>query len=355
MGIDGTPISMTAAGGLLIDVAADPMTVYDIPVNPLTGAALAAPARVMSRVPNSFLPQYSKDGRHMAYLSSAGGGAWQQIVRSPLPILSIQSLETSHTLSFPLKLRQVMSYDWSPDGRTFLARGTDLRGGYGLHLIDVASGDVTPLAIGTPDEVRYGHPQWTGEGRRLYYTRGQPGVISGPPIMERDLDTDQERVFLDWSEVRTADGSPFRPREFVVSPDRRRVAGWTGSGFANGTLWIVSLDTKSVVELLRVNGNPNPIVGRALSWTADSRALLVNRPEGPGPDARRSLWLIPIDGSAPVELAIDLPIQNLQPAMHPDGRRIAFVSGGANTREIRLLENFLPPRPGGGVSTGVRR
>jgi hypothetical protein len=45
-----------------------------------------------------------------------------------------------------------------------------------------------------------------------------------------------------------------------------------------------------------------------------------------------------------VRLAISLPLQQLSPAVHPDGRRIAFISGGGQTREIRLLENFLTPK-----------
>ena len=50
----------------------------------------------------------------------------------------------------------------------------------------------------------------------------------------------------------------------------------------------------------------------------------------------------PIDGSKPVKLAIDLPIRDLGPDVHPDGRRIAFVSGNSRTREIRLLDGVLP-------------
>jgi Tol biopolymer transport system component len=330
-----------AAGWQSAPDVQDSLTIYTVEVDLLTGAQLSAPKRLVTDLPASWLPQYSRDGRRLSYLSSAGTGRAQQIVRQTQPVLSIRTLDTGQTTGVPLAFSQVFSYDWSPDGRTFVVRGTDMKDGYGIHLVDPATGNVTPLGIGTPNVVRYLDPQWLDDSRHVYYTKGMPGVL-GEPLMERNLETGEERVFLDWSEVRATDGSALVGiRNNRVSPDRRHVAVFTGSGFASSALWVVSLETKSASELLRIDGNPIPLAGSAISWTADSRALLINRPEGQAATARRSLWVVRIDGSAPVKLAIDLPIQNLLPAVHPDGRRIAFVSGGAPAREARLIENLL--------------
>jgi hypothetical protein len=83
---------------------------------------------------------------------------------------------------------------------------------------------------------------------------------------------------------------------------------------------------------------------------AARRRPLVSRHGVPDTEETRSLWLVPVDGSAPVKLAIDLPIADLAAAVHPDGRHIAFVSGGSRTPEIRRLEGLLATRrtrPGG--------
>ena len=90
-------------------------------------------------------------------------------------------------------------------------------------------------------------------------------------------------MFFNWSEVKTADGAAFGLRGHLVSPDGRKIAGWTGAGFTNGTLWVVPTGRRSLHEnCFALTGNPNPTSGRALAWTADGRAVLINRPEGQG-------------------------------------------------------------------------
>ena len=310
------------------------LTIYTADINPATGAVLSAPTRLDTALPNSWLPQYSKDGRRLAYLSSMAGSGIQEITRRPEPLLSIRSLDTGHTTSFPVRLDRVFSFDWSPDGRKLVVRGADSRSAIVIHMIDVATGAMTPLAIGTPKVERYTQPHWADDSRRVYYGKGTPGVL-GEPLMERDLDTGEERLLLDFSDVKTPDSTAFTPRGYLISPDRRHVAalGPPASGFRPGAafnnpqaLWVVPVDTK-IGRRLKFEGFPYPSMGPAFAWTADSRAVLIISGEGPEQNARRNLWLVPIDGSAPVNLAIDLPIQNVSAAIHPNGRQVAFVSG----------------------------
>jgi hypothetical protein len=300
-------------------VTDDPLTIYEVEVNRQTGALVSAPVRLSTRLPNSWALQYSKDGRRLAYLSATGAGGVQQVIRQARPLLSIRSIDTGQTTEFPTMFSgPVFAYDWSPDGRVFVFRSTDQGGGYGLHLIDATTGDLRPLAIGTPSVVRFLEPHWAGgDSRRLYYGKGVPGTFSGQ-MMEQDLESGVERLFFDWSEMKSADGAVVGPRRnSAVSPDRRNVAGLGGSGgFGNSTLWVASIEAKTAREL-PLSGDFSSFNGLPFSWTADSQALLVKRADGQGPQATRSLWLVPIDGSAPVKLAINLPIQNLAPSVHP--------------------------------------
>ena len=77
-------------------------------------------------------------------------------------------------------------------------------------------------------------------------------------------------------------------------------------------------------------------------WTSDSRALLALK----APPDRQELWVVPIDGSAPRNLGIEVHDSTGQIpfSLRPDGRQIAFVAGDASPSwsEIWRIENFLP-------------
>jgi hypothetical protein len=55
------------------------------------------------------------------------------------------------------------------------------------------------------------------------------------------------------------------------------------------------------------------------------------------------LWLVSTIGAAPRKLAFDAERAE-RIRLNPDGRQLAFVSGGRHA-EIWVLENFLPAAP----------
>lgn len=358
-GIEGVPLGVTTAGKLALMVTADPATVYRVEVNPETGAMIGPAARMSSRRwPASWGPTFSRDGRHLTYLSRVAIGSGAVSGGPPRPFLSTIAVDSGRPSVIPLKLLSIAGYDWLPDGRTIVAMAADLQDRYGVHVIDTVSGVSTPIAIATGvfEGTRFTGPQVAGSGRRVYYNRtprGGPAVreaaragvatAANHAIMERDLDTGLEQVFLAWSEVRTTDGKAFAMvRNVQVSPDGQSVAALGTVSGGTGELWVVSMKDKSARALpLVLESGPFPI-SNDIKWTPDGRAILVNLRQGSGREATRSLWLIPVRESKPVRLAIDLPIQDLAVDIHPDGRHIAFVSGGNRTREIRLLDGFLP-------------
>ena len=102
----------------------------------------------------------------------------------------------------------------------------------------------------------------------------------------------------------------------------------------NNALFIVPATGGTPRELFRG-------VGRVV-WTSDSRALLALKV----PPERQELWVVPIDGSAPRNLGIEVldPTGQAPFSLRPDGRQIAFVAGDASpsSSEIWRIENFLP-------------
>lgn len=343
--VGGRAVAINSAGQLLISAISDPMIICVAEVNRETGALRSTLTRLSSGwSPGSWAPTFSNDGRHLAFLSRASVGAGG-IGAGPGVSLSIKSLDTGQMRTMPLKLLQASSLDWSPDGRTLLTNALDYQGMFGVHLIDVTTGAITPVAI-YKDGLRFTGSQWAASGRRVYYNKTPQGVLAASThtIRELNLDAKQELVFLDWATVRTADGSPFEAiRSVQVSADDQWVAGvGTVSGSA-GYLWLVSIKDKRARPLpIELEPGPFPI-SNDFTWTPDGRAVLINRREGPGAPVRRTLWLVPTDGSQAVRLAVDLPIQDAATDVHPDGRRIAFVSGGAGNRAFHLLDGVLPP------------
>ena len=360
-GIEGAPIGMTANGGLLMVANADAPAIYSVDVNPDTGAVLSPPIRLSDqRWSASWGPEFSADGQRITYLSRVLLGPGAGIGGPTAAFLSIKSLDTGQTTVLAPRLWSG-GYSWLPDGRTLLAAGSDLQNRYGVHLVDAARGTTTPLAIadGVFEGTRFTGPQVARSGRRVYYNRtprggpsvreaaraGRASVAPIHAIMERDLDTGEERVFLAWSEVRTTDGAAFAAvRNVQVSPDDQWVAALATVSGSAGQLWVVSVKDKSARALpLELESGPFPI-SNDIKWTPDGRAILVNLRQGTGREATRSLWLVPVDGSKPARLPIDMPIAELAATVHPDGFHIAFVSGGTGTREVRLLENVLAPQ-----------
>jgi len=331
-GVAGWATGMTAAGALLFGVNANPMTLYGGSFDTRTGASMAAPSPLVFGERNR-QPRFSQDGTRLAFLAG---------VAPPVP--SILSLDSGQRTILPSMLRMIDVYDWSPDDRSFLARGTDFRGRTGIFQIgiDATTGSLTPLLYDSSEE-RYFTPHWAADGRHFYYTRGRNGSAG---IIERDLQAGTERVLLDWSQTRTPDGAAVPPLRYVrVSPDGQHVAGVSAraQGSASASVWVASIADHTSKPLLTAPA----IAPASLIWTPDSRAVVIFRP-GDTPSDNGALWVVPLDGSSPRKLAIDLPLGQGRggAALHPDGKRIAFVVGAARSSEIRLLEDFLPAPAG---------
>ena len=108
-----------------------------------------------------------------------------------------------------------------------------------------------------------------------------------------------------------------------------------------------------VVEVMQAGGGPSREVFRssipaentgalrqALTWTPDGRFLLFARGDS-------SLWRVPASGGRAERVELDMRVKT--PALHPDGKRLAFVglpallSDGRPPRaSVSALENFLP-------------
>ena len=153
--------------------------------------------------------------------------------------------------------------------------------------------------------------------------------------MERDLETGLER------EIHGVGAPSLYEGGMDLSPDGQQLA------------FVVREEESqsNVLKVVPVAGGPArdvlretpPLMRRKVVWAPDGRSLLFARRIRPHDsyDAKAELWLISAEGGEPRKL--DLAAEGMNDlCIHPDGRHVAYTSGGTKV-EIWALENFLPP------------
>ena len=164
----------------------------------------------------------------------------------------------------------------------------------------------------------------------MFYRHRQDEESRSLKILERDLASGAERTIASG-----AFGN------FSVSPDGRFIAAPMGSLASAAADRVVQINVASgeIQDFVRAGPSERFAPSIAPQWTSDGRAVLV-RMRTPN-----ELWLVPTTGEPARKLDIDVTDWSFGPigqfSIHPDGRRLAFLSGTI-TNEVMVLENFLP-------------
>jgi Tol biopolymer transport system component len=309
---------------------------YDIYVVSLSGdyRSVATPPRLATarRLGSSRGPEWSPDGRHLAYTRGrhGPGGAPSGLV--------IRSLETGEVRELRLSdgLRPWAAPRWAPDGRSLVLLAGDAIAPSGVYRVDVQTGRSEALVserLVSPGQGIDLSP----DGRVLYYR----GWVEGE-------DQSFVRVFR-------KDLGSGRTEEIYKAP-----VGWVWS-------IAVSPDGSSLAVALRTNSGPQLVIlpeagGEArglatpqghrvssIAWTPDGRAILY-----PWPNFERrrwDLWRLPVAGGDPEPIGLEMEAAIGQLRLHPDGRRLAFVAG-SSAAELWVMEDFLPGYSGGAGDDG---
>jgi dipeptidyl aminopeptidase/acylaminoacyl peptidase len=158
---------------------------------------------------------------------------------------------------------------WSPDGRTILVDGQDLRGAHGVYLVDVETGEARVAVPGVRDgQIAIGTVIWGPTGDTLWVDRNEDGLY------ERALDTGREEKLIDYRAEGLLELTR-RPEALRLSPDRRWLAL---SGFLRADPDTVVLKVKPVaadqpsIELLRRTAPQRFAIA---AWSPDAQELLV--------------------------------------------------------------------------------
>ena len=312
------PMGFTDGGDLFYGVDSGQQDVYIASLGLDEGAALTTPVRATEHfVGSNRSPEWSPDGRHLAYFSYRQANA--------STVLSIWSPETGKYREPPIKLSlspsDVLSQPrWSPDGRALAIRASNRRGRQGIYRVDLQTGAETPLALSGPGEGFLFHA-WSPDGKAIFFRKSFKSEPN--QLVKRNLETGEEKVFY---------RAPVDISALALSPDGEELA-FVAAEPGKQVLNVMLLDGGSIREIAR----PNGIFRNTLAWTPDGRHLLFGAWEN---NSKSKIWVVSADGGEPRKLDLDIyKIEGL--TVRPDGKRIAFTSG-VHDSEVWVMENFLP-------------
>ncbi len=308
-------------------------------IDPATGKVLAPPEKIPQRFEGmNALPDWSPDGKYLAYMSLRGVAFAESVTAH---VLVIRSVETGEERELPQgHIYSILR--WSPDGRHILIGRPKWydRIKDALSMINVETGDVTSVVrrkLGTSINAA----AWSHDGKQIFHNnRVHTGRTEYSwSIVAHNPETGEDKELYGEEE--------YAPIALAVSPDGQQLA------FHNRqTLQVMPTTGGEPREILRLQPPEIMSIGTTPAWTPDGRYIIVGKgeyyPDDPEATARElfDVWRFPVEGGEPQKLGFAMSAFH-QLSVHPDGRRIAFTQPGARwEREIWAMENFLPELKG---------
>ena len=267
---------------------------------------------------------WSPDGKWVAFLRSGMNQQAQTLV--------IRSEQTGEERILPTKFERPLglvtnSPNWFPDARSLLVADI-IKNRKVFRRIDIETGQDRVVFDGPPEV--WPLVRLSPDGKTFYYSTSEKNSKSELRLlrlMKRNLETGQE------SELYRAESRGVGFFGLSVSPDGSRLAFMANVEAPHRVLLTLSTEGGTPHELYRGDfNNPLPFAG---AWTKDSRNVLVHAKDG----RLTRLWAIPAEGGEPRKL--DLAMETIsQPAVSPDGRRVAFT-GGQTKSEVWMIQNLF--------------
>jgi dipeptidyl aminopeptidase/acylaminoacyl peptidase len=242
--------------------------------------------------------------------------------------LTIEDYATMPTLSSPRI---------APDGTriAYVVSRADLKRSVYDTDVWLVRADGTSNRALTRSESSDNHPRWSPDGTRVAFLSdrdggknqiwlidpdgGEPRRLTSEPtaIAKFDFSPDGKSIAF----LRMDEATPENERRVKERDDARVV----GEGRRHVHLHIVDLATETV---RRVTGGAWSI-HESFSWSPDGKTIAIDRAGGLGLDAqfRTDVYLVSVDTGALTPLVVRPGIDR-GPAFSPDGKWVAFTSGG---------------------------
>ncbi len=319
------PMAFTRDGQLFYGLRAGRTDVYVSEFDASTGALADGPTAVPSRFAGGNRnPEWSPDGRFLAYLSRIGTENYGQEHRAVTVRELVSGREAVHAprLAFIERLR------WSPDGSSLLLSGGDAQGRSGLFVMDLSTGEARQAVVERGADFRGLEGDWSADGRRIYFAQR-----TGPNrfvIRSHDLASGRRADLYQPPAGRAVIRSPRR----ATNAERLAFVLAAGTDGQSQSVQILKLGQSQSMPLLHSQYGDISSV----EWIANDKQLLVST-EASGTS---SLWIVSTTDAEPRRL--DVPWKRLGPVrVSPDGASLAF-SHEETRAEVWALENLPAAR-----------
>ena len=319
------PIGFTRQGAFYFGLSIDISDVYVADLDPVTGQLLNPVKKAaLDYEGHNLYPAYSPDGMFLAYISQRSN-SYLGIRR----LLCIQLLKTGEIRELNLDLASYSYPQWSPQGHDISVEGQDDGGRHCIFRVDSQSGKFVPLVQFDLQTNIYSH-RWSKDGKAIAAASGGRNAETSSVFLH-DIETGEKKKLP---------GSPSDVKDIGISPDGQWLA-------------FLNREEKRVLRIMPVTGgevreiNSFEQDGRdviSLAWSADGRYIFFSK-KRPDQEGMWDLYRVSAEGGKAQKTGLTMN-RFLHFSVHPDGRHIAFSSGGVHARfaEVWVMENFLPGR-----------
>jgi Tol biopolymer transport system component len=317
-----SPMGFTTEGSLYYSIMRSIVEAYEVSLNLEKGTVTGPPKKIFDRVVGtSYTPEWSPDGKFLAYVAERKTGSAQQNSY----VLCIRSDQTGEEREVPLPIQSFWTMHWSAGSDAVFATISD-KATQGLFKINIQTGKQTLVAqSGTESLIK--NFAVSPDGKSVYYSYFQ-WTKKLVTIIRHDLETGQEKEI--YRKVAPPDiGS------MMVSPDGKYISFSTSDFPINHVIRImpaVGGDTRDLFT-----GKLGNFAAHV--WTPDGKTILFVKRTSDAKEGKGELWQVLSEVGEPRKIEIKIDLNDLR--LHPEGKRIAFTSG-KTTNELWVMENFLP-------------
>jgi Tol biopolymer transport system component len=310
------PMGVTRSGAFYYGVNNNVWEVQIAELDPSSGN-VASPPLLASRRGNTQAPDWSPDGRFLAFV----------LVRESNRTVVVRSMDTGEERELPIGERTMRGpLRWTPDGKAIAVAASEGGKGDNLVRIDVQTGQLTSLM---PLPAGFTRFEFSPDGNTIFYPKAAAlADVNGSRIVARDLRSGQETVVIEKQGLYAG----------VMSPDGQRLLIATSDGKAQ-VLLVMPAAGGEAREVVRVEGGFPGSAG-SLSWTSDGRSVVFLKAVK-GKEGQWQLWRVGTEGGEPQQIGVIAARQLVGMRLHPNGRRVAITDVKVNL-EVWVMENFLP-------------
>ena len=258
------------------------------------------------------MPAFSPDGKEIAYVRAEHNPILLHLWRRQVGHANIYTKLVGAATELRLTNHPGADYNpaWSPDGQ-YIAFYRDERAASGLYVISALGGQ--ERRITTEQHAETAGIAWLPDGHYLLISRFSEASRSSP-LIEVSLDTGDQRPFTSPPTGTLGDAWP------AISPDRKNLA------------FLRFKDTDLVdicfTPLSHEQVQCRPLQGswpQGLTWTASGDGIIVSAVRNLG----YRLWRYDTKGSAPVALTLGED-NSVLPTLSPHGNQLAYVLSREN-------------------------